>query len=318
MIYALAQAGQHGFDSPRVLGFGLTGIAALTAFTMVELRTPQPMLDVRLLRDKLFGAANFVMLIGTASIMGVFFVLPIFLQTQKGISAFDVGLLTFPMALGVAIMAQPASKLYPKIGPRRMMVAGFAGNLLMTGTLALVNYGTPDLWIAANMFVRGLSFGLMIIPLQAASFATISPEATGRASSIFNVSRQVAGSLGIAVLATILTSRLAAHDAFLADPATTRRSPNGLPGHLHHRCGPDHPGHAGRPAHGRQESPRRHGSQHRGDPQRGRADGDSGGDCRRIGDRVSTVLEARPSSTRKDGPFHVLAFDRPYRKRQDG
>jgi len=141
-------------------------------------------------------------------------------RKQKGISAFDVGLLTFPMALGVALMAQPASKLYPKIGPRRMMVAGFAGNLLMTGTLALVDYGTADLWIAANMFVRGLSFGLMIIPLQAASFATISPEATGRASSIFNVSRQVAGSLGIAVLATILTGRLGAHDAFLADPVT--------------------------------------------------------------------------------------------------
>jgi EmrB/QacA subfamily drug resistance transporter len=220
LIYALSEAGQHGFDSGRVMLFGLTGIVALTAFTVVELRTAQPMLDVRLLRDKLFGASNFVMLVGTASIMGVFFVLPIFLQTQKGISAFDVGLLTFPMALGVALMAQPASKMYPKIGPRRMMLVGFVGNLLMTATLALVGYETNDLWIAANMLVRGLFFGLMIIPLQAASFATISPEATGRASAIFNVSRQVAGSLGIAVMASILTSRLGAHDAAMADPAT--------------------------------------------------------------------------------------------------
>ena len=220
VVYALAEAGLHGFDSGRVLLFGLGGLATLGLFTLVELRTKEPMLDVRLLRDKLFAASNVVMLLGTASIMGVFFVLPIFLQTQKGLDAFDVGLITFPMAIGVALMAGPASKLYPRIGPRRMMVAGFGGNVLMTGLLSFVDYGTSDLLIAGNMLVRGMSFGLLVIPLQAATFATISPEATGRASSIFSVSRQVAASLGIAVLATVLTGRLGAHDAALADPAT--------------------------------------------------------------------------------------------------
>jgi EmrB/QacA subfamily drug resistance transporter len=220
VVYALSEAGLHGFDSPRVLIFGLGGLAVLAAFTIVELRTAQPMIDVRLLRDRLFAASNAVMVLGTASIMGVFFVLPIFLQTQKGLDAFDVGLITFPMAVGVAMMAGPASKLYPRIGPRRMMLAGFAGNVATTAALALVDYGTSDLLIAANMLVRGLFFGLLIIPLQAGAFATISPEATGRASSIFSVSRQIAASLGIAVLATVLTGRLGAHDAALADPAT--------------------------------------------------------------------------------------------------
>jgi MFS family permease len=117
-------------------------------------------------------------------------------------------------------MAQPASKLYPKIGPRRMMVAGFGGNVAMTAALALTGYETSDWLIAGNMLVRGMFFGLLVIPLQAATFATISPEATGRASSIFSVSRQVAASFGIAVLATVLTGRLGAHDAALADPAT--------------------------------------------------------------------------------------------------
>jgi EmrB/QacA subfamily drug resistance transporter len=220
VVYALSEAGLHGFDSGRVMVFGLGGLAILGLFTLVELRTPQPMIDVRLLRDKLFAASNFVLVVGQASIMGVFFVLPIFLQTQKGLDAFDVGLITFPMAIGVALMAQPASKLYPKIGPRRMMVAGFGGNVAMTAALALTGYETSDWLIAGNMLVRGMFFGLLVIPLQAATFATISPEATGRASSIFSVSRQVAASFGIAVLATVLTGRLGAHDAALADPAT--------------------------------------------------------------------------------------------------
>jgi EmrB/QacA subfamily drug resistance transporter len=218
VVYALAEAGQHGFGDTRVLMFGVAGLALLTAFVLVELKSPEPMLDVRLLRDKLFGVANLVQLTGNAGIMGMFFLLPIFLQTQKGLSAFDVGLMTFPMALGVAMMAPLAAKLYPNLGPRRMMVAGFTGNMLMTVALALVGYDTSNWLIAANMLVRGWFFGLLIVPLQAATFATISPEATGRASSIFSVSRQVAASLGVAILATVLTSRLDFHGAVLGDP----------------------------------------------------------------------------------------------------
>jgi EmrB/QacA subfamily drug resistance transporter len=220
VMYALAQAGTHGFDDTSVLLFGGAGLALLAAFTLVELRTKDPMIDLRLLGDKLFGASNFVLLVGNASIMGTFFLLPIFLQTQKGLSAFDVGLVTFPIAVGVALMAQPAAKLYPRIGPRRMMLVAFSGNMAMTVALGFLDYGTSDWLIAANMFVRGLFMAFLFIPLQAATFATISPEATGRASSIFSVSRQVAASLGVAILATALTNRLDYHGGFLGDAAT--------------------------------------------------------------------------------------------------
>jgi EmrB/QacA subfamily drug resistance transporter len=220
VVYALAEAGQHGFDDTKVILFGLGGLTVLGLFTLVELRAREPMLDVRLLTDKLFGASNFVQLIGNASIMGMFFLLPLFLQAQKGLSPLDAGLVTFPMAIGVALMAQPAAKLYPVIGPRKMMIVGFAGQMVLTMALALVDYETSDWWVAANMFVRGLFFGLLIIPIQAATFATIRPEDTGRASSIFSVGRQVAASLGVAIMATALTTRLTHHNAILGDPGT--------------------------------------------------------------------------------------------------
>jgi MFS family permease len=101
-----------------------------------------------------------------------------------------------------------------------MMIAGFIGGMLLTFHLALVDYDTSGWWIALNMFLRGMSFGLLIIPIQAATFATIRPEDTGRASSIFNVGRQVAASLGVAILATVLATRLTDHNAILGDPAT--------------------------------------------------------------------------------------------------
>jgi len=220
VVYALAEAGQHGFDDGRVMLFGGIGLALLAAFTIVELRTREPMIDVRLLTDKLFGASNFVLLIGNASIMGSFFIIPIFLQTQRGLSAFDVGLIMFPVAVGVAIMSQPVARLYPRIGPRRMLMLAFVGNMLLTGVLGLVDYGTSDWLIAGSMLVRGMFLAFLFIPIQAAAFGTISPQAMGRASSLFSVTRQVAASLGVAVLATALTNRLGAHDAVLADAAT--------------------------------------------------------------------------------------------------
>jgi MFS family permease len=203
-----------------VLAFGLGGLATLAVFTAVELRTRLPMIDVRLLGDKLFGASNVVQLVGQSGQMGAFFLLPIFLQAQKSMTPFESGLVLFPMALGVAIMAQPAAKIYPRLGPRKMMVIGFTGSLLVTAWLGFVDYGTSDWWVAVNMFLRGLSFAFLLIPLQAATFATIRPEDTGRASSIFNVGRQVSASLGVAVLATALTNRLAHHGAILAEPAS--------------------------------------------------------------------------------------------------
>jgi EmrB/QacA subfamily drug resistance transporter len=220
VVYALAQAGQHGFNDSQVQLIGFAGVALVAAFTIVELKSAEPMLDLRLLGDKLFGASNIVLLLGNASIMGSFFLIPIFLQTQKGLSPFDTGLITFPLAIGVAITAQPAAKIYSRVGPRRMMIVAFAGNMVLTCALALVGYDTSGWLIAASMFVRGMFFGFMMVPMQAATFATISPEATGRASSIFSVSRQIAASLGVAVLATVLTSRLAYHDAALGDAAS--------------------------------------------------------------------------------------------------
>ena len=126
------------------------------------------------------------------------------------------------------------------------MMSAFAGNAVLTLLLALVDYDTSDWLIAGNMFVRGLFFALHLRADAGRPFATISPEATGRASSIFSVTRQVAASLGVAILATALTTRLAPR----CRPGPDRRRATRrcrLPGHVH-LCRRDrdpwHPGRA--------------------------------------------------------------------------
>jgi MFS family permease len=101
-----------------------------------------------------------------------------------------------------------------------MMMAGMAGVVVTTLAFLLVDLETSQWWIRLIMLARGWSFALTLIPIQTATFATISSEDTGRASAIFNAGRQVAASFGVALLATVLTNRLTHHEAELGNPLT--------------------------------------------------------------------------------------------------
>jgi EmrB/QacA subfamily drug resistance transporter len=220
VLYALSQAPSAGWGSPRVLLTGVGGLALLTLLVAVELRQDEPLLALRLFRDRMFRSANIVFFIATAGLLGVLFVLPLFLQQLRGLSATESGLTTFPQALGLVAVAQLASRLYPKVGPRRMIMAGMLGTAITTGLFLRVGLATSLWWIRGIMFLRGLAFGTALIPLQASAFATISSSDSGHASSIFNANRQVGASFGVSILATILTSRPVAHATTAASPAS--------------------------------------------------------------------------------------------------
>lgn len=207
-LYALAEAGSRGFDDPRVIFFGLAGMALLAAFWMAELRVKEPMIDVRLFKDRLFRACSTAQFVAMTGFSGSLFVLPFLLQRERGLSAFESGLTTFPMAIGVMFMAQPASRIYRVVGPKRMIATGLIIASLTSFSFVKVDLQTSEWVIRALMLVRGFGFGLMLVPLQAATFATISAKDTGRASSIYSVARMLGQSLGVAIAATVLTNRI--------------------------------------------------------------------------------------------------------------
>lgn len=220
VLYALSEAGNRGFGDPRVIGVGLSGLGALAAFVAVELRIPQPMLDVRIFRNALFRACNLAWIVTMFGGSAMIFLITLELQAARGLSALESGLATFTMAIGVMSIAQPASRIYRVLGPRRMIGAGLLLSGVVTMALARVDLGT-DLWIVRGlMLTRGVGFGFVLVPLQAATYAQVSPADTGRATALYNATSQVASGLGVAVSATYLTSRLSHYDAVLGSPAT--------------------------------------------------------------------------------------------------
>ena len=134
--------------------------------------------------------------------------LPLYLQRLRGLSPQTSGLSTFTQALGYIAVSRSAGKLYMRVGPRRMIAA----SLLLSGiiNLSFLNVGldTDLWWIRLIMFGRGMCLPLLFIPLQASSFARISPSDTGRGSSLFSTKRQVSSALGVAVLGAVLFTTL--------------------------------------------------------------------------------------------------------------
>jgi MFS family permease len=140
--------------------------------------------------------------------MGLFFLLPQFLQGPAGFSPLRSGLATAPQAVGVIIAARfTGAYLYPRIGPRRLAMFGMAWTGVLTAAFYWVQIDTSPWWIRLLMLSRGLGMGITFIPLQAAAFAQITPEQSGRASALYSAQRQAGAAVGVAALATILVSR---------------------------------------------------------------------------------------------------------------
>lgn len=206
VVYSLSEGPRSGWTSTTVLATGIIGVLSFIALVVVELRSPHPMLDLRLLGDRLFRISNIVSALSIASFIGLLFVLPLYLQNLRGLTALESGLTTFPQALGVLASSQIAGRLYPRIGPRRLIAGGLFGASVTIAAFAFIEV-TTDLWvIRILMFLRGLCMGFAFVPMQAASYARIRPADNGRASSVFSTQRQMAISIGIAVLATVLST----------------------------------------------------------------------------------------------------------------
>jgi EmrB/QacA subfamily drug resistance transporter len=207
VLYALSQAPVHGWGSPLILATGATGVASLVAMVIVELRLKTPMLNLRLLRNRIFRATTLTSLCQSGGYSGYLFIMPEFLQQARGASALSSGLTTFPGAIGLLIAAQLAARVYPRVGPRRLAICGLFGIIVIWTLIGLTVGLHTNIWLIRVLtFSSGFSSGWCVIAAQTASFATISSADTGRAAALFQTQTQVAGGIGVAVLVTVTST----------------------------------------------------------------------------------------------------------------
>ena len=206
-MYGVSEGPVEGWHSTDVLVTIAIGAVLLAAMVVVELRTDEPMVNLRLLGNRLFRSSSGVMVLSSIAFLGSLYAISLYYQDGRGLSALGSGLSTFPEALGVMAGAQLATRwLYPMLGPRRHITGGLVGIAISIGLLAVLGPGTSLWWARLLMLTLGLAMGQVFVPVQAAAFATITPAATGRASTMFNAVRQLGGAVGVAVLTTAIVA----------------------------------------------------------------------------------------------------------------
>jgi EmrB/QacA subfamily drug resistance transporter len=207
LMYGVSEGPDSGWGSSAVAITIVAGVVLLIAMVVFELRTREPMVDLRLLRDRMFRVSNQLVSITMIGFFGVLYVVPLYYQDGRGLSALASGLSTFPEAIGVMIGAQVVSRvLYARIGPRRLMASGLTGIAASTGLMALSGSGTSLWWMRMLMFCLGYSISHVMVSMQAAAFSTIPPMSTGRASTLFNANRQLGGAIGVSILSTVISA----------------------------------------------------------------------------------------------------------------
>jgi EmrB/QacA subfamily drug resistance transporter len=203
-MFALSTGATSGWGAASVLATGVAGLVLLALFVLVELRAAAPMLRLRIYANRLFRATNLQLAFAGAGFVGTLFLVPLLLQDGLGFSAVHSGLSTFPEAIGGMIGVQVTSRLYKRVGPRRLMVAGMCGTVVTIGGMAFAGPGNAAWLIPVLMFFTGGSFGFAMSPSQAAALATVSAAETGHASTLLNTLRQAGGAAGVALLGTVL------------------------------------------------------------------------------------------------------------------
>jgi EmrB/QacA subfamily drug resistance transporter len=216
VLYAASIAANVGWTSPDVLRWFAIGAIGLTAFAIIELFIArEPLLDLRLFRKRIFTNATILGYVSVIALFGAEFLMPIYLQSVRGISATVTGLILIPLAVTGAIATVIAGRLYDTIGPRMIMGFGFGVLVINTWQLSQLKGDTPLSWIIFLLALRGIALGATVQTTLVTALSVVALPKVAGGSSLINATRQVVQAIGVAVLATVLASTLSPQVAAL-------------------------------------------------------------------------------------------------------
>ena len=206
LVWSLIEAPSHGWISATTIG-GIAGsVVLLSVFAWWELRTPSPLLDVHLFRNMRFTAASLAITLGFFALFGFIFLVTQYLQLVKGYSALQAGVRTLPFAFAMVAAAVTSPKAAQRVGTKLVVATGLA---LMAGGFAIASTNdasTPYSVIASAMILMGFGLGSAAAPATESIMASLPREKAGVGSAVNDTTREIGGTLGVAVLGSLMAS----------------------------------------------------------------------------------------------------------------
>ena len=212
LVYALSTAAKHGWGSVTTLGLLAAAVLLLVAFVVIEVRSRQPMLPLRIVTDATRAGALVAVLLAGAGLLGMFLFLTFYLQGTLRYTALQAGLAFLPSSVGILLGSYLTSKLLARVAPRSLLTPGMVIAGLGLWWLSGVGLGTSYWWhVAPAVLLVGLGLGLVLVTAASTALIGVAPGEAGIASALVSTTQQVGGSIGTALLNTVAATTTASY-----------------------------------------------------------------------------------------------------------
>ncbi|MFC4761255.1 MDR family MFS transporter [Fructobacillus durionis] len=207
LLYGFAMVSNHGWDSfSYVIAPIIVGALIIAEFTRHQFHMEKPFLDMKLFMNKQFALTTTLVSLTFIAMIGVEMVLPSYMQMVRGLSALDSGLTLLPGAMMMGLISPIAGSFYDKIGAKRLAIFGFALVAMATLPYYYLTAETPTIYITALYMVRMAGVAFTMMPLTSAAMSVLPRTETAQGTAVNNTIRQIAASLGTAILASVMQS----------------------------------------------------------------------------------------------------------------
>lgn len=217
LLYGFSEAGNDGWTSLTVSLSLIIGIIFTALFVIREVRMKNPMLDMSALKYSGFTLTTIINVIVTMSLFGGMILLPIYLQNLRGFTPLDSGLLLLPGSLIMGFMGPIAGKMLDSFGIKPLALIGLTIMTFATWELTQLNMDTPYTTILVIYIVRSFGMSFIMMPIMTAGMNSLPQRLIPHGNAISNTVRQLAGSIGTAILVTVMTQNTTSHLANMSD-----------------------------------------------------------------------------------------------------
>ncbi|EOD3689395.1 DHA2 family efflux MFS transporter permease subunit [Staphylococcus aureus] len=211
LLYGFSEAGNKGWGSVEIETMFAIGIIFIILFVIRELRMKAPMLNLEVLKFPTFTLTTVINMVVMMSLYGGMILLPIYLQNLRGFSALDSGLLLLPGSLIMGLLGPFAGKLLDTIGLKPLAIFGIAVMTYATWELTKLNMDTPYMTIMGIYVLRSFGMAFIMMPMVTAAINALSGRLASHGNAFLNTMRQLAGSIGTAILVTVMTTQTTQH-----------------------------------------------------------------------------------------------------------
>ncbi|SBA90715.1 drug resistance transporter [Staphylococcus aureus] len=211
LLYGFSEAGNKGWGLVEIETMFAIGIIFIILFVIRELRMKSPMLNLEVLKFPTFTLTTIINMVVMLSLYGGMILLPIYLQNLRGFSALDSGLLLLPGSLIMGLLGPFAGKLLDTIGLKPLAIFGIAVMTYATWELTKLNMDTPYMTIMGIYVLRSFGMAFIMMPMVTAAINALPGRLASHGNAFLNTMRQLAGSIGTAILVTVMTTQTTQH-----------------------------------------------------------------------------------------------------------